>query len=368
MRWKPENRDVPVVKLLMPKGRNYWQLRYQDPKSKKWRQVSTGTQNRVKAERMQYDLRIELENGWGVHQITWEDFRTRFTTEHLSGLAKRTQENWRTAANWLERLIEPGRLAEIDAATLVSFASRLRGLEKAEVTIAAYLRWILVSLSWAHQIDLIPEVPKVKMPHRAKGIRKSMRSRPITGEEFDRILSSVARVRKQDSAAWTRFLKGLWHSGFRIQELLRLSWDPAESWYVDESHAIPCVRILADSQKSHEDQFQPITKEFWDLLTEDLSSKWCFLIPNRQGDQMKVKSVGRVISKIGAAAGVVTNVSEQKMATSHDIGRRAFATRMSGKLSMAELSEWMRHASSSTTMSYYHAPQVEQLARKVWDE
>ena len=53
-------------------------------------------------------------------------------------------------------------------------------------------------------------------------------------------------------------------------------------------------------------------------------------------------------------------------ATSHDIGRRAFATRMGQVLTLAELKDWMRHESATTTLNYYHLPAAMQLAARVW--
>jgi hypothetical protein len=65
---------------------------------------------------------------------------------------------------------------------------------------------------------------------------------------------------------------------------------------------------------------------------------------------------------------VLTDASTNKHATSHDIRRRAFTSRLGRRLSTAELSKWMRHTSSDTTLRYYHAPTTEELAGRVWGD
>ena len=47
---------------------------------------------------------------------------------------------------------------------------------------------------------------------RAKGMTL-MRGRPITAEEFERMLASVESVRPDDAQAWSYYLRGLWLSG-----------------------------------------------------------------------------------------------------------------------------------------------------------
>ena len=53
-----------------------------------------------------------------------------------------------------------------------------------------------------------------------------MKGRPITGEEFDRMLAKVPEV-VGDAAAesWRHYLRGLWWSGLRLAESLELFWE-----------------------------------------------------------------------------------------------------------------------------------------------
>ena len=82
---------------------------------------------------------------------------------------------------------------------LSDFQAKLRATGVKETTIAGHLRHLRAALGWAVSQELLPKVPKIEMPKRAKGVTKTMRGRPITTEEYERMLASVAAVRKVGS-------------------------------------------------------------------------------------------------------------------------------------------------------------------------
>lgn len=339
-------------------------VRWVDPITGRQRQQTAGT--RRDAEQLAAEIEDRQDDAL-IADLAWPEFRQRYNSEVLVGLSDKSRLKWHTAANWLDLLLKIETVGDINAARLSSFAAELRTRGKPETTIGAYLAEVRRSLNWAADVGIIAKAPVVKLPKRAKGVSKLSRSRPITLEEFERILAAAERVRPRDHDRWQRLLRGLWESGFRLAELLELSWDNTSRLWVDASDRLPVVRILAEGEKAHRDRVQPITPGFWQLLAEqDVRSGSCF--PVGRGDQqMTDKAAGRIIAKIGNRAGVVTN-AQGKTATSHDIGRRAFATRHAGTLSPAELAEWMRHASVDTTMRYYYEPQMQDLAAKVWGD
>jgi hypothetical protein len=59
------------------------------------------------------------------------------------------------------------------------------------------------------------------MPRQQRVRRaNAMKGRPITGEEFDRMLANVEAVVALEAApSWKRQPNGLWHSGLRLGEL-----------------------------------------------------------------------------------------------------------------------------------------------------
>ena len=55
-------------------------------------------------------------------------------------------------------------------------------------------------------------------------VEEVMKGRPVTGEEFERMLTATPRVVGQQSApSWQFALRILWESGFRVSDLMRFS-------------------------------------------------------------------------------------------------------------------------------------------------
>ena len=365
-------RNRQLVKIVKRKDKPSLVLRWIDPETGRYRERATDTRRRRDAERLAADLEAEITaNSVDSGDMLWDRFRTRYEDEHLAGMSLKYRSQCTTSFNALERLHGPQliRLGSVTSSLLSRFGAALRDEGKPPTTIAAYLRCVRAAMNWAAKVGLITQAPAVGMPRRARGVSKQMRSRPILLEEFEIILMAVPRVRNTDAARWVRFLTGLWESGLRVGELLSLTWEPDGLITVDTSQSIPMLMIKAEGQqKKHADQFQPITPEFWNLINVPVEQRRgpVFSLPGKNG-QMTVGRVIRTISRIGEEAGIITQASDGKFATSHDIGRRPFTVRLGRKgLSQMELAEWMRHRSPQTTMQYYHAVKAEELASRVW--
>jgi len=336
-------------------------------------EVTAGTYDRDEAIGARAILIDELNRGIFPNSqargpgITWAAFRERYQTEYLPTLSDGSRSAWITAANWLEKAINPRLLAEIDKGSLSAFRGVLLSEELSDNSVASYLRTIRAALGWAYDMDLLHNPPpKVRA---RKGLKRDagMRSRPITGEEFDRILLAVPKVRPKDPADWERFLRGLWESSLRVDELRRLSWDKSAELAIDVTGRYPMIRMLAEGHKSRADCYQPITPEFWQVITMRGFSRtgYAFPLPGRRGQQMTRKRVIRTIGEIGRKAGVVTDSASGKCATSHDIGRRATLTRLASKLTTSQTQQFARHSDPRTTSTYYVRFTAESLAEAV---
>lgn len=359
------------VEVVNPAREKFLILRWIDPKTGKKHQKSSKTKRRREAERMAAQLALEIDEGIYLEEHGWREFTKVYSSDHLPSLKKKSRDNWRTCRNWLEKLINPDTLQDLDAAAIQRFAAKLRQQGQGETTISTYLALLRAALGWAELVGMIDEVPRFRMPKRAKGRSKMARSRPIVEEELEKLLMVTKTERPKDAHRFRRLLNGLWESGFRISELLMLSWEAGQPWSIDTSGEFPCIRILSTGEKAHTDRFQPITPEFWALISDTAEQDrtgYVFYIPGRKGRQMSEKRVCRIISDIGRRTGVVTSAADGKCATSTDIGRRAFTTRLGKTLSQSELAEWMRHKSPKTTMNYYHIPNTMQLASRVWEK
>jgi len=356
------------VYVIPRKGKKYLMLRWIDPKTGKPRERSSKTTRRREAERLAERLSREIEEGFHTKAVSWSVFRTRYEREHLSQLAGNTLGQWTTTANHLEALENPQTLGAVDSAMVSRFQAGLTGRGLRPASVAAYLGHLRVALRWAKRLGLIPEVPFVEMPKRARGASKFARSRAIVGEELDRVLWAAEAERPRDFNRWQDFLRGLYHSGLRVGELLILSWHPQAALWIDPSGAYPLIRVTTEGEKAHQDRWQPVTPEFWGLVKHKAPRGRVFPLDSlATGKPLRIKTVVRIISRIGRRAGVITDPASGKCATSHDIGRRALGTRLASRLTPQEHAKWMRHASINTTMRYYYQPEAIALSRRIWE-
>jgi integrase len=189
-----------------------------------------------------------------------------------------------------------------------------------------------------------------------------MRGRPITGEEFDRMIVAVPLVRKKEPGKWVLLLRGLWLSGLRLGESLALSWDDDADLTIRLGGKYPKMRIWAEGEKGRQDRLLPLTPDFAEMLyavPEDDRHGLVF------GITTGIKRVSRCISAIGARAGVVVNKAEGKFASAHDL-RRSFGTRWAMRVKPATLRVLMRHKTIETTMAYYVELDADDIAAEIW--
>ena len=82
------------------------------------------------------------------------------------------------------------------------------------------------------------------------------------------MIAACPKARPDDSAAWIRYLRGLYLGGLRLEESLALSWDQDEPFTVDLTGRHPAFRIDAKAQKARRDERLPMTEDFYNLLME----------------------------------------------------------------------------------------------------
>ena len=343
---------------------------YLDPVTEKQVSRSTGRQTRRAAERVAARWEEELRSGRseGDPRMTWKAFREKYETEKLASLSQRTREATDTAFNHLENLIAPARLSALDEATISIFQAKLRQRKIQETSIASYLRHLKAALNWAVSMGLMPVMPKIHMPKRSKG-QRIMRGRPISTEEYERMVKTVPQVRPHDAPAWQHYLQGLWLSGLRLEESLILSWDEDASIAIDLAGRRPRLRIYAEAEKGNRDRLLPMTPDFAGFLLATpeserhgpvfkLNGQWT-------GRPMTPRTAGRIVSAIGEKAQVVVNKGVHKFASAHDF-RRAFGTRWAKLVMPSVLQKLMRHDSIETTLRYYVDLDADEMAEDLW--
>jgi len=296
-------------------------LRYKDPvsgkyvSSTKYRDPVTGEEtktgeNRKSARKLANLWEADLNSGrdQGRHATTWAQFRLRYEDQVVPSLAEGTAHKISTILNAVERIlprIAAGRLADLNAEALSLFQTELRDGKRSETTIASYLAHLRSALAWAVDQGVIPTMPKIRKPQRARkgGRGRPSKGRPITAEEFDRLVEKIPaalgdwRRRKREAdrqtarrkgkaqrktltdsipvevnpaavESWKHYLTGLWLSGLRLTESLQLYWDRSDRLCIELKSRRPMLRIPAECEKGHRDRLLPITPDFAAFLLQ----------------------------------------------------------------------------------------------------
>jgi integrase len=403
-----ENITVHVMKYG---DRPAFIMYYTDPITGKRKTRSTKTTIKREAEKKAAKWEAELREGryQPLSNMTWEQFRQRYELEVVPTMAERTGRQIATVFNSIEQALSPARLRDLTENRLSHYQANLRARQLSEESIRSYLAHLKSALAWAVEMKLILVVPSVRLPKRARGAKR-MKGRPITGEEFDRMLSKIvdgivlaaeetrqARAKllekagrkpaKQRSEAarqrdrqmthdrarmvaprWERLLRGLKLSGLRLGEALNLSWDDETKIMVDLSGRRPMLRILAELEKGGQDRVHPITPDFEEfLLATPTEQRTGPVFPmGDNGESVGLEFASKTIACIGKAAHVLVDRKSGKNASAHDL-RRAFGEKWSKLVMPAVLQQLMRHEDISTTMAYYVGQNAESTADAVWE-
>lgn len=369
-------------------------MRYKDPHTGKFVSRSTGTPNRKEALKLAGAWQAELREGRykPASKITWAEFRQRYEDEAVPSMKPKAASKVSGVFNAVERILRPDRLSSLTAERISYFVKVFRAEERVverkqqtvdeegrkgtervrvtvtvrrqEATIKSTLQTLKAALNWADKMKILNEVPYIENPRQAKG-SKMMKGRPITGEEFERMLAAVPKVVKPDQVdLWRTFLRGMWLSGLRLGEGLDLWWDREDRMHVvflrddtsdpDSEIVDVMLRVHASQEKGGQDRLLPIAPEFAEMLLavpEHERTDRVFPIPYAQQN-----AVSKLGSMIGAAAGVKVNMDQRtgkiQHATIHDL-RRSFGERWAEMIMPKQLMELMRHESIETTMKYY---------------
>lgn len=354
------------VSLIFRTGRKHWEARWIDPVTGRKKTRTTGTADRGKAERFAARLETELHGGKiDTRRVLWSEVRNRYTTEVMTFHAPSTQQKTDTSLDSLELLIDPKLAASLNTATIGQWSVKMRALGHSPFTIRGYLGDLRKVLRWAYRQELVAAVPAFDMPRCVGG----MKGRPVTTEEFERMLQVVPDVTGEGPAeSWRRLLRGLWLSGLRLEEAMQLHWTDDRLLTVDLTDRRPTLRIQERGQKSRKFQHLPITPDFVEFLlaVPERRRRGFVFKPTPFGkstSRPQVDWVGKVISRFGKKAGV--KVTDLKDASAHDL-RRAFGFRWARRVPQQVLQELMRHKDIKTTRDFYIGMDAQATAEAVW--
>lgn len=389
-------RKISVTLVASP-GRPI-QLRYFCPLQKRHIRISTGTYDAKEAERIRRKREAELIEGTYTDplEITWLEFCDRYDREELAHLRPKTRQKANTVFSAVSTILNPVLLSDLTAQSLVRFradfaaghASRFSKPNeplrpRSPHTVKSYMTAIISALNWAERLGYVASVPKLPKYHGASKI-KAMKGRPFSGEEFDRMLDRTPKiVGEADADPWRYLLRGLWESALRLDEAMHLSWDVPNTIQPDWPRGrLPVLIIPAQSQKNNEDDEIPLLPWLERILLETPPAKrtgWVFnptSLNSRLGrtpssTRPGVEWVGKVISRIGAAAGIIVEPANPKLgrkvkyASAHDL-RRSCADRLEAAgVDPLLIARVMRHKSFDTTRKHYRKSDVQREASRL---
>jgi integrase len=357
-----------MIRVLVknPSDRTNLQLYYVNPLTGVVETRSARTADPREAQREAARWEAELVAGTSPSATTWEAFRMRFETEHLAALSRKTQMSYATALNWFEELVgSPRAMSAIDASVVSRFKGRLRGVVDSEHSVATYLGHLRGALRWAASVGMLRVAPTFKLPQLPK--RRLVRGRSLTDDEYSRMCDAMPLVVGETLAPeWVRTIRGMWLSGLRLDEILRLDWTTAPARVDLDAGPFPRIVWFGEGQKSRRDEATPITPDFAEFLRQTPSSNRVGRVfaPKHPSRRVTTTVASRAISAVGKHANVTVN-DRGKFASAHDL-RRSFGTRWAVRVRPITLQALMRHASIETTLKFYVDLHCDDVGAELW--
>lgn len=219
---------------------------------------------------------------------TWEETAEHYRTQHKRRVRRRAKEDSDSRLDIARRVFEirrkekgmPSGVTLRECMTLEALEylqdQLLDGAEshydrRSPNTVNSTLAAIMAFARYCYDHEWIDRVP----PLRKLDVDEVMRGRPITGEEFERMLEAVPKVVGEGPAEEWRFaLKVLWESGFRIADLLDFSWDDIERIHPvwprrQGQHPTLVIPSTQKNGKNEEIPLLPGLKKLLDSVPED---------------------------------------------------------------------------------------------------
>ncbi len=255
-------------------------------------------------------------------------------------------------------------------------------------TVNSTMGAVMAFVRYCHHHEWIERVPRIEK----LAADDVMKGRPLTAEEFERMLAATPLVVGQGVAtSWQFTLRVLWESGFRMGDVMDFCWDDDRHLHPvwpqqDDQHP---TLVIPSSQKNGEHQVIPMLPGLRDLLRSvPLSERTGWVVDPRpveyrlklNGDRRSLRlatraidrltkeRVSRVIALIGKEAKIVVRSADErtgkrvKYASAHDLRRGCALRLINAGVSAETLMVVMRHADFATTQKFYGAMRSAQAA------
>ncbi len=310
---RPEIGNVQLYpnRPLKRSDKNGYVLKFYCPIQGKRIRKNCGTRDRREARRIQRECRERLLNGLylesgGAITVAQETATIRFEAHRVLAV-KESGPSWEDCfERYYEHRKQRSREKSLaDAASRISIAHRilikrhgkdreyvsegvgelmtLDSLEylqsrllvgdesgfdtRSPMTVNTMMGAVMAFVRYCHKHGWIESVPQLDR----LDVDDVMKGRPITGEEFERMLEATpAVVGKRSADSWTHLLRVLWESAFRVGDVMNFSWD-------DERRIHPvwprrrgehATLVIPSSQKNKKLQEIPMLPGLQELLEQ----------------------------------------------------------------------------------------------------
>jgi integrase len=353
--------------------------------SRQYRTLGAEVRRERDAHRACADWLAELEESGMQAEIGWQAANERFLNERLAGHAEGYRNQWRTAARKIKAFVtEHGEPLGYSMDTLAvwhfdaDFLSRWRAWLQAQdpplskSSVNSYLRILGIAMRWWGKMFPGYRAPDVEM---LTGIPASV-SLTISTEAMERMLTATAGVVGDEyRKGWRWLIRGLFWSGLRRTEALKLRWDDPTGRafhlrHLDHARRHPVYVISAEDDKGGRDREFPVAPEFAEMLRKVPADKRKGFVfrPRLSRGRASASSVTHVLGWIAEAARISVGVDPAGSpiwATPQDF-RRTFGRRWAPRVPAVVLQEMMRHRSIETTRKYYLGEEAQRTADEVW--
>ncbi len=329
---RPEIGNVQLYpnRPLKKSDKNGYVLKFYCPIRKKRIRRNCGTRDRREARRILRECRERLLNGQYVDSggaisvehnshtpvglpstpeasgKTWADCWDRYRNHLANRVRPRSLDDARYAIQIAERVIEGTRQDRgTSEGVLVTDVMTLDMLEylqdrllagdecrydiRSPNTVNSMMAAIMAFVRFCHRHGWIIAIP----PIEKLDTDDAMKGRPVSGEEFERMLASTPEVVGTLSApSWQFALKVLWESGFRVGDLMDFTWDDDRHihpvWPSRKGHH-PTI-VIPSTQKNGLNQEIPMLPGLRELLEAVLKKDQTGWVVNPLSIQYEIKA------------------------------------------------------------------------------
>jgi integrase len=233
-------------------------------------------------------LWITANNNDKCWQEAVDSYRKKFKGRSINhvvsrlGLAERIFENRRTALKQPPGLILSVCLTDEGIEYLqerLLAGEECRYKSRATPTVNSIVRNVMTFARYCKRKTWIAQIPDVERVETLEG-DDGMKGRPITTEEFERMLVAVPKVVGEGPAeSWRFTLQVLWESAFRVGDVMDFSWDDPRRIYPKWPHrqGLHPTLVVPKTQKNGKEQQIPMLPGLAELLQrvpEDRRTGW----------------------------------------------------------------------------------------------